>query len=65
MVEVPPLSDDDYEREIEHARTQGAIEALERFFEDTEWLILDGGGPYEDAAQELLDEYREKLKEPE
>lgn len=62
MSDPQPLSDNDYEKEIERARTQGAIEALERFLEEVEWLMLDDGGPYETKAQDLLDDYR---KEPE
>ena len=59
-MEVTYLSDDDYEKEIERARRQGAIEALERFIENTEDLSPDG--LYNGVAHELLAEYR---KEPE
>lgn len=65
MSDPQPLSDDDYEKEIERARTQGAIEALERFLEEVDSLCLDGGWAYTGEAEELLDEYRKKLEEPE
>lgn len=61
-MEVTYLSDDDYEKEIERARRQGAIEALERFSENMDALASESGWDHTRVVRELLTEYR---KEPE